>query len=513
MMYMTDWAARWAEYYPIKTAVREYETGESLTYRQLNQCAAYFVWQLTERYGLRPGDRVGILADFCLEYVCLISAAQKSGIAIVPLNYRLSSRELAYMVSNSTPAVLLVEDKYAALVRGPAGYTEEAFAQVRHILPLSEAIGWRREAAAGAVPGERNALPPPEAHQPLFIIYTSGTTGFPKGAVYSHQMAFWNSLNTQLRLDLTSADHTIVCMPPFHTGGLNVLLTPLLHHGGSFTLMKKFEAESVLHALEEEEATLFMAVPTMLRMMAESPAFEQVALEPLRYFIVGGEAMPIPLIETWQQKGVPIRQGYGLTEVGPNITSLHHDDAIRKKGSIGKPNFYVETRLVNEHGEEVGPNQPGELLLRGPMVTPGYWQNPEATAKAFTGEWFHTGDVLLADPEGYLYVKDRIKNMFISGGENVYPAEIELVLQTHPAVGEVAVVGVPHERWGEAGLALVVLRPGSHATPEDLIRFCEGKLARFKIPKSVAFLPELPKTDSGKIDRRSLAGAARKAVS
>jgi len=268
--------------------------------------------------------------------------------------------------------------------------------------------------------------------------------------------------------------------------------------------MKKFEPEKVLWLLEEQQATIFMAVPTMLKMMADEPAFGQVRLEKMRYFIVGGEAMPIPLIERWHEKGVPIRQGFGMTEAGPNLFSLHQRDAIRKKGSIGTPNFYVETRLVNEDGQEVPTGETGELQIRGPVVTPGYWQKPEATASSFANGWFCSGDLLKKDEEGYYFVMDRKKNMFISGGENVYPAEVEHFLRTHPCVMDVAVIGVPHPKWGEVGKAFVVLREGTMASTNEILEFCTGKLAKFKIPKHIEFINELPKNHTGKIDRKRL---------
>ena len=215
--------------------------------------------------------------------------------------------------------------------------------------------------------------------------------------------------------------------------------------------------------------------------------------------------MPIPLIERWQlAKGVAIRQGYGMTEVGPNLTSLHQNDAIRKKGSIGRPNFYVDIRIVDSQGQEVAENTAGELLLRGPMVTPGYWRNEEATRKAIVDGWFHTGDMVRLDEEGYLFVVDRIKNMFISGGENVYPAEVERVLQSHGGVSEAAVVGVPDAKWGEVGKAFVVRRPGVQLSETDLREHCRNLLARFKVPRYIIFVEELPKNDTGKINRAAL---------
>lgn len=287
------------------------------------------------------------------------------------------------------------------------------------------------------------------------ILFTAGSTGVPKGAMVTHKMLFWNSINTGLRLDLTSMDHTQSYAPFFHTGGWNVLLTPFLHHGGSHTLLEKFDPDQILQLMESEKTTLLFGVPTMLQMMSESPLFDKVDLSNVRYAVVGGAPMPEPLINRWHEKGIFIRQGYGLTEVGPNCFSLHQDDAIRKRGSIGFPNYYIDAKVVDPSGNELGPNEEGELWLRSPVVTPGYWRKPEETAETITDGWFHTGDVVMKDDEGFFYVVDRKKNMFISGGENVYPAEVERFLYTHPAIREVAVIGVPNEKWGEVGKAYV----------------------------------------------------------
>jgi fatty-acyl-CoA synthase len=292
-------------------------------------------------------------------------------------------------------------------------------------------------------------------------------------------------------------------MPPFHTGGWNVLLTPFLHRGATVGLLKKFQPERLLALLDQEQADIFMGVPTMLKMMMESPAFAAADLSSLRYFIVGGEALPLEVIRAWDCKGIKIRQGFGLTEVGPNLFSLHQDDAMRKIGSIGRSNFYVETKLIDEQGQEVGPDEVGELCLRGPMTTPGYWRDPEATAKAMPDGWFRTGDLLRRDAEGYFFVMDRIKNMYISGGENVYPAEIERFLLTFPGVSEVAVIGVPDERWGEVGKAFIVTK-GLDISCEALQAYCAGNLTRFKVPKYLELVPELPKNDTGKINKKAL---------
>ncbi|SNS54464.1 fatty-acyl-CoA synthase [Ekhidna lutea] len=493
MSFRKDWIERWAEYAPIKVAVSDAETGDSLTYRQLNNLSNFLAKRL-QTEGIQPGDRVAVLSEFRLEYIVLLGAAMKLGFIIVPINYRLSAREVCYMVNNCEPKMVISEEKFSSLIDSDELEHKPSISWDMQDLfsELSKVLG-DEEFNANDIKDD----------DPLFIIYTSGTTGFPKGAIYSYKMAFWNAINTQIRLDITSRDHTVICMPPFHTGGWNVLLMPFLLQGGSFTLLRKFDATTVLNLLEDEEATLFMGVPTMLKMMADDESFSEVSLESVRYFIVGGEAMPLPLIELWESKGVPIRQGFGLTEAGPNIYSLHHDDAMRKIGSIGTPNFFVDVKLMKQDGKEAKDEEEGELWLNGPVVTPGYWNNDEATKDAFTDGWFRTGDILVRDEEGYYYVKDRIKNMFISGGENVYPAEVEKLLQTHPSIQEVAVIGVPDDRWGEVGKAIVVGRSAT-LTQDDILDFCAGKLAKFKIPKHVELVNEIPKTESGKIDRKKL---------
>lgn len=489
-----DWSARWRLYSPNQVAVKEAVGGRQMTYAQLDAAACRLANELSSR-GLVYGDRVAILAEFSLEYIVLFSAAQKTGIVLVPLNYRLAAREIDFLLGDAAPALVLFSTKFKTLL-------EDA--------PQAQGIGWiAMEEITDAMVSTQRSIEFKAAKlqddDPIFILYTSGTTGFPKGAMYTHKMLVWNSLNTALRLQITGNDRTLMCMPPFHTGGWNVLTTPFLHFGATVVLLPQFEPELVMSLLEKEQINVFMVVPTMIKMLSESRAFESTDLSQLRYFIVGGEALPIPVIEAWNKKGVPIRQGYGLTEVGPNVTSLPQEDAIRKIGSIGFPNFYLETRLVDAEGKEVFGAGTGELWLKGDVVTPGYWKHPEATAKAITAGWFHTGDLLRRDEEGYLYVVDRLKNMFISGGENVYPAEIEKYLLTHPAISEAVVVGVPDEKWGEVGKAFIVLKKEFVLSAEQLKAYCIGELAKFKVPKSFVFVAEIPKNDSGKIDRKKLA--------
>lgn len=495
-MIHTDWIERWAMYSPEKVAISEFETGRSMTYRELHT-TSLAVAEFLAQHHIGKGDRVAMLSENCLEHFFLFAAALKTGCIVVPLNFRLSAPEIEYMLQDSTPTLLVCQEKYLPLVQScPSAAT------IPCVLPLGALTTMNfDEHRANRAAKVQTVM---QETDPVFILYTSGTTGFPKGALYTYQMMFWNAINTALRLNITAEDRTIISLPLFHTGGWNVYATPFLQFGASFILMQSFQPDIILRLLEAEKMTLFMGVPTMLAMLAQTPGFAEADLRSLRYVIVGGEPMPVPLIKTWHGKGIPVRQGFGMTEAGPNLFSLHQDDATRKIGSIGIPNFYVQTRIVDESGAEVERGKAGELLIAGPVVTPGYWNNPAASAETIVHGWLHTGDIVRQDEEGFYYVVDRKKNMYISGGENVYPVEVERVLYSHPGIADVAVIGVPHERWGETGKAFIVTRSGVMLTEEDLRSYCLERLAKYKIPQYFQFLEALPKNDTGKIHRRAL---------
>jgi fatty-acyl-CoA synthase len=480
----TDWLERQALYHPARVAVEWHPTGEALTFADLDRLAAALAAGLAERFGVGKGDRVAVLAENSLEHVLLFAACQKAGFVLVPLNYRLTGPELAYLIEDADPAVLFASGAYADAVEAP-----------------TEPLATVRQLAAGDRPWAGDA---PTLDDPLFLLYTSGTTGRPKGAVYTHGMLVWNAVNTVHRLSLTPDDVSFNAAPFYHTGGWNVLLTPFLLTGGRTVLLDRFDADALLRLCDDEGITILWGVPTMLALMAESPAFERASLESVRYAVVGGEPMPAPLTRTWQAKGVPIRQGFGMTEVGVNCFSLPEADAVRKMGSIGLPNLFVETRVIDADGRDVAPGETGELVFLGPVVTPGYWRNPAATQAAFTADgWFRSGDLVRQDDEGYFYVVGRLKEMYISGGENVYPAEVEAALREHEAVAEAAVVGVPDRRWGEAGVAFVV-PAGDAPGPAAILDHCRQRLARYKVPREVRFLDALPVGHSGKVQKTEL---------
>jgi fatty-acyl-CoA synthase len=504
----TDWLSRNALYTPDAPALVWAPTGEIYTYAELHRAGKRLARGLAERYELSKGDRIAVLAENTMEHVLLFCAAQTAGYVLVPLNFRLAPPELQYLVDDSDPHVIFASEGYRDTARDlDGGGPVVALGEVENITSAVEA-GTRPSAEASRRDASATGVATvdwegPDLDDPLMILYTSGTTGRPKGAVISHKMLFWNSVNTELRLNLTAEDRSFNAAPFYHTGGWNVLLTPFLHHGATTYLFPSFDPGAVLRTCEDEALTILWGVPTMLKMMADHEAFDEVSLDAIRYAVVGGEAMPEPLIRTWQDKGVPIRQGFGMTEVGVNCFSLPERDALRKIGSIGFPNFYVDATVVDEDGAAVPPNTTGELLLRGPVVTPGYWRDPEATDEAIDAAgWFHTGDLVEVDAEGYYYVVGRKHDMFISGGENVYPAEIESALYEHPAVDEAAVIGVPDDEWGEVGAAFVV--PDGDLSSEIITAHCREHLAKYKVPRHVRLLDDLPLGDSGKVDKAAL---------
>lgn len=492
-----DWLKRWDLYSPDATAIKDGDTGVEVSYRELYRNACKVASLLSRDYGVSRGDRVAVLATNELEYVFLFFALQRLGAILVPVNFRLTQREVEHIVRDAQPKMLLFQKEFAGLIEALPRDARPPHCELfqGENAPITNAL----KAGAAAVPFDA------AMDDACMIIYTSGTTGAPKGAVLSHRMLFWNSINTSLRLNLSQSDSTVIFLPFFHTGGWNVLTTPFLHRGGKLVFLKKFDGDRILSLCESEKATILFGVPTTMDMMARSPQFEKTSLASLRYSIVGGEPMPLELIRTWHKKGVPIRQGYGLTEFGPNVFSLNEQDALRKIGSIGFPNFYVDVKIEGEDGRELGANEIGELCLRGPMCMTGYWKNEKATDETIVGGWLHTGDLVKKDDEGYFYVVGRKKDMFKSGGENVYPAELEQVLRTCPGVRDVAVIGVPDAKWGEVGRAFVVKNDAA-LDETHLTDFCAKNLAKFKIPKSFVFLPDLPKGDSGKILKRELRG-------
>ena len=493
-----DWLARWAQLTPNRPALTDADSGNTTTYRDFFRIANRLARVLRDRYGVREGDRVAVLATNEIETIFLFFATQRLGAILVPLNFRLTARELTHLLSDCTPRLLIFQRQFDSLIK-----SIDPIALPNRTLQMDGEGGLQSISTDETLSTEVVPMAGQESSA-CMILYTSGTTGAPKGALITHRMLFWNSVSTGLRLNLTQNEVTLAFLPLFHTGGWNVLTTPCIHRGARVILMRKFDADRILELTEKEGLTLLFGVPTMMDMMARAPRFKATNLNSVRYAIVGGEPMPIELIRTWQARGIPVRQGFGLTEFGPNVFSLGEEDSLRKIGSIGMANFYIQTRVIDESGRECRSGEIGELLLKGPACTPGYFNNAEATAQSIRDGWFHTGDLVRVDEDGYFYVVGRRKDMFISGGENVYPAEIEQFLRSHPQVREAAVIGVPDPKWGEVGRAFLSLAQGCRLSEAEVLDYCAGNLAKYKIPKSVRFLDELPKGDSGKLLKRAL---------
>jgi fatty-acyl-CoA synthase len=336
-------------------------------------------------------------------------------------------------------------------------------------------------------------------------LYTSGTTGKPKGAMIPHRQIVWNAINTVISWGLTQDDISPIFTPMFHSGGLFVFLTPLFYVGGRIVLLREFDAVETLRVVAAEKCTVLLGVPTIYQMWLNTPELAQIDFSHIRWFISGGAPCPISLIEAWRQAtGKPFRQGYGLTEVGTNCFSMNDDDPEKKPGTVGKPIFHSEMKLVDENGRSVPPNQTGELLIKGPHVTTGYWRNPEATAEALRDGWFHTGDMAVRDADGDYAIVGRYKDMIISGGENVYAAEVETVVRQFEGVADAALIGRPDETWGEIGWIIVTSESGASIDDSALLLHCRAKLAKYKVPRRVLLRDELPYSAYGKIDKKVL---------
>ncbi|HEY8488267.1 MAG TPA: long-chain fatty acid--CoA ligase [Thermaerobacter sp.] len=335
---------------------------------------------------------------------------------------------------------------------------------------------------------------------PHLMMYTSGTTGRPKGAVLTHSNSVWNAVNMLLNEEgLETRDVVLTVAPMFHIGGLSVYTLPALFKGCTVVLERQFDPGRTLELVQREQITVLFLVPAMWQALMYHPEFDRYDLSSLRSLVAGGAPCPLTVIRFFQSRGFRFLEGFGMTETAPDVAILNSRDAERKNGSIGLPVHTVELRIVDEAGQDVPPGEVGELVVRGPNVCAGYWNNAEATREAFRDGWFHTGDLARQDEEGFYYIVDRKKDMLISGGENVYPVEVEQVIVQHPKVMEVAVVGAPDDRWGEVPVAFVAVKPGQTLTLEELAAFCEGKLARFKIPKRLFIVEQLPRNATGKV--------------
>ncbi|GMQ78708.1 MAG: long-chain fatty acid--CoA ligase [Anaerolineae bacterium] len=501
-MYHFDWIKRHAERTPDKLALFDANTNQSFTYAQFNERADRLASFMYHQLNLRKGDRVSILAQNSANYYELLFACSRMGAILNTLNWRLAAPELEYILSDCRPKLLVYEPEYSQTVT-----------LLRSGIDCDHYIVMSRESSSGEITyesaisrgsGDGVEIPRLSYDDIWAILYTSGTTGRPKGAQVTFGNFFYNAVGMGLAIDLTSQDINLNVLPTFHAGGLGLYAMPTFHAGGTVIVMRSFDMARLLSLIEEWQVSVILLVPAMYLMLSQFEDLNQYDLSSVRSWGSGGSSLPPSLVTEFASRDIIIQQGFGMTETGPTVFIITKEDALRKAGSVGKPVLHTDVLIKDKDGNVLGPNEVGELCIRGGNVTTGYWKNPEATRKAIIDGWLHSGDAAKYDEEGFYYIVDRWKDMFISGGENVYPAEVENVIYQHPAVAEVAIIGMPHPKWDEVGLAVVVVKEDHQLTEEELFDFCQGKLARYKIPKSVIFTDTLPRTAAGKVLKRQL---------
>ena len=454
--------------------------------REIEDCAGRFA-----ALGIVAGDRVAFLGLNQPMFLFAMFATARLGAIFVPLNYRLTGPELAYMIEDCAASALIVDEAHRAVIEPQVGRLKS----LKAVLAAEGEKQW----IDGPLPA--GAQVRANEDDVALILYTSGTTGRPKGAMLTHGNIWWNNASSMLTLETRADDVTLVPAPLFHIGGLNVTTLVALEMGALVVLHRSFDPGRALADIASHKVTAMFGVPAMFLFMAQHQSFAETDLSSIRLLVVGGAPCPVPVLKAYLARGVMMQQGYGLTETSPMVSFLAPEYALTKVGSSGRTPMFVEVRIVDSDGRAVAaPHAQGEILVRGPNVTKGYWGMPDATAKAIDPDgWFHTGDAGFFDEEGFLTISDRIKDMIISGGENVYPAEIESQLMRHPAIAEVGVIGEPDAQWGERVVAVAALKPGLTLTLEELRAFAEQSLAHFKLPKRLEIVKALPRNATGKI--------------
>jgi fatty-acyl-CoA synthase len=497
----TDWVDYNSRRFADEPALDTAETGVVITWRELEDLVGRTARVLRDEFGVGAGDRVSVIAENDVRFFILQFATMRLGAIFVPLNWRLTRAELAPLIEQSRPSVVVHDETWGPIAQTLAGDVGAA------LLSWDESDKPDNLAALceKAIPLKDEGIR--RLDDPVQILFTSGTTGHPKGALVSGATLLWNALNvTDINEIRGPGDRLLLPLPLFHAGGLNTLANPILLFGGCVSVSSRFEAGLCLTQLGTagNRYTHFGSVPTMYQLMTELPHFPESDFSSLKHVQVSGGVVSTKLLNAWAVKGVWLQCQYGGTEMGPGVTAMPRSWARAKPGSCGFPLRHTRLRLVTTEGRDAAIGEIGEVWISGPSVTPGYFENAAATAEAFSGEWFRTGDAGRFDDDGFLYLVDRYKDMYKSGGENVFPAEVERVLLEHPDVSEAVVLGVPDPRWGETGIAVIVSRTGAELTREDIVAHCEGRIARYKFPSAVYSVESLPRNVTGKVVKAEL---------
>lgn len=507
----SDWIAFHADRTPEKLAVIDQYTQRRLTYAELNDRIGRLAFYLKTMWNVQEGDRIAILAKNCVEYFEFQFACAKLGAMMLPLNWRLAVPEQVFILNDSGAKGIVYDATFASIIGELQAQTN-----AKHVLRLDfgqapvdenpaydEAIAMT--ASVAVMPAHLNH------DTPMTIMYTAGTTGLPKGVIITHGMTFWNMVNISTPAGLSYHSTHYVVLPTFHTGGLNLYANPVFHHGGTNIIAREYDPELTLKTLSDPElgVTHFFGVPSIYLFLSQHPHFEKADLSHIQSWGCGGAPMPATLLKVYADKGYIVQLGFGMTETSPTVFLIDRHRALKKPTSVGKPLLHTRVRVVNERDEDVQAGEVGEVLVGGANITPGYWQREDANAKSFLVDangirWVRSGDAGMVDEEGCIYIVDRYKDMYISGGENVYPAEVEQVIFSLEGVADVGVIGIPHERWGESGMAIIVQKPNATLTEESVIAFCRERLAKYKVPSRVAFTDVLPRNAAGKVLKRTL---------
>ncbi len=501
---------RWSELQPEKPAI--IFEGTSISYSILQQRVNKTSCWL-QSLGIEKGDRVAAMLSNCPEFMDLYLACSRLGAIFVPINFRMAAPEVDYTLRNCRPRLF---------VFGGESPEELAGLDIKNYLStvLIASVGEQNldsripdyrtgvEKFEGQEPFITGSTGPADPEEPQVIMYTSGTTGEPKGAVLTHRKTFFNCLNADIFFKLHFDDIMLIILPLFHSGGLFIQASPILYKGATMVIHPKFEALKTFRDIERFRVTKFLGVPTIYKALLHVAPGERGALSSLKVSAIGGEKTTHELLLKCKEAGFPVRQIMGQTETSILLWASE-EASLAKPGTVGRPVFHAEVNLVDRDGVPVKPGEVGEIVVRGSIMMKEYWQDPLKTAETIRNGWLHTGDLARMDDEGYFYLVDRAKDMYISGGENVYPAEVEKVLREHPGVEDVAVIGVPDDQWGEAGQAFVIRKKEFDLKAEDLINFCKGKLARYKWPKKVSFVSSFPRTSLGKVRKLLLTGGTK----
>jgi len=503
-MNISWWVQRWSELYPQKVAI--IFEGEEITYLDLHRRANRTACWL-QSLGIEKGDRVAVMLENIPQFIEIYLACARLGAIFVPINYRLAPPELEYILGNSMPRLFIFGRDFQETVQP----LELLYRRPPILMAMVEAgkidgeiISYDREVVDfnDKAPFLTKSLGPADPEEPQVIMYTSGTTGDPKGAVLSHRKTFFNCLNAEIFFNLSFDDVMLIVLPLFHSGGLFIQASPTIYKGATMVLHRRFDPEKVFEDVKRYRVTKFLGVPTIYKTLSGAKNKKKESFSSLKICAIGGEKATYELLKKLREEGFPLRQIMGQTETSILLWASE-EDVINRPGTVGRPVFHAEVAIVDENGRRLGPGKIGELVVRGSIMMKEYWRDPVRTEETIRDGWLYTGDLAMMDEDGYFYLVDRVKDMYISGGENVYPAEVEKVLRSHPDVEDVAVVGIPDDRWGETGCAFIIKKRDCKLTEREIKEFCKGRLARFKWPKRVVFCESFPKTALGKI-RKSL---------